>query len=116
MVHDKDMPSSSTIFRWLLDEDKKDFWEQYEKARNIRAENMFEELSIVGDSAEPKSIAELATLGVNVMLCTKGADSVDLGIKQRSARRMGGASDTRAGKNGDMAGAVSNDGDLAKHL
>jgi hypothetical protein len=78
------MPSSSTIFRWLLDEDIKDFWEQYEKARNIQAENMFEELSIVGDSAEPKSIAELATLGVNVMPCTKGADSVNLGIKQRS--------------------------------
>jgi hypothetical protein len=39
IVQDDDMPSSSTIFRWLLDEDKKDFWEQYEKARNIQAEN-----------------------------------------------------------------------------
>jgi hypothetical protein len=35
IVKDKDIPSSSTIFRWLLDEDKKDFWD--DKARNIQA-------------------------------------------------------------------------------
>jgi hypothetical protein len=49
IVHDDDMPASSTIFRWLLDEDKKDFWEQYEKARNIQAELMFEELLEIAD-------------------------------------------------------------------
>jgi hypothetical protein len=49
IVRDEDMPSSSTIFRWLLDEDKKDFWEQYEKARNIQAELMFEELLEIAD-------------------------------------------------------------------
>jgi hypothetical protein len=49
IVHDDDMPASSTISRWLLDEDKKDFWEQYEKARNIQAENMFEELLEIAD-------------------------------------------------------------------
>jgi hypothetical protein len=43
------MPSSSTIFRWLLDERCTEFWEQYEKARNIQAELMFEELSLLGD-------------------------------------------------------------------
>jgi hypothetical protein len=49
IVKDEEMPSSSTIFRWLLDEDKKDFWEQYEKARNIQAELMFEELLEIAD-------------------------------------------------------------------
>ena len=49
IVKDEQMPSSSTIFRWLLDEDKKDFWEQYEKARNIQAELMFEELLEIAD-------------------------------------------------------------------
>jgi hypothetical protein len=43
------MPSSSTIFRWLLDETKKTFWEQYEKARNIQAEHMFEQLLDIAD-------------------------------------------------------------------
>jgi phage terminase large subunit len=43
---------------------------------------------IVGDSAEPKSIAELATLSVIVMPCTKGADSVDFGIKHVQALRI----------------------------
>lgn len=52
IVQDNDMPSSSTIFRWLLDEDKKEFWEQYEKARNIQAELMFEELLDIADDKE----------------------------------------------------------------
>lgn len=46
---DKKMPASSSIFRWLLDEDKKDFWEQYVRARNIQAELMFEELLDISD-------------------------------------------------------------------
>jgi hypothetical protein len=49
IVKDEDMPSSSTIFRWLLDDSKKEFWEQYEKARNIQAELMFEELLDIAD-------------------------------------------------------------------
>lgn len=36
---------------------------------------------IVADSAEPKSIAELQSYGLNVMPCEKGPDSVDFGIK-----------------------------------
>jgi hypothetical protein len=52
MVKGKDMPSSSTIFRWLLDEEYKSFWEQYEKARNIQAELMFEELIEIADAKE----------------------------------------------------------------
>lgn len=52
IVKDNEMPSSSTIFRWLLEEDKKEFWEQYEKARNIQAETMFEELVEIADDKE----------------------------------------------------------------
>ena len=52
IVKDKKMPSSSTIFRWLLDEEKKEFWEQYEKARNIQAELIFEELIEIADNPE----------------------------------------------------------------
>jgi hypothetical protein len=36
--------------------------------------------TIVADSAEPKSIAELGTLGVNVLPCTKRAESVELAL------------------------------------
>ncbi len=49
IVKSEEMPSSSTIYRWLLDEDKQEFWEQYEKARNIQAELMFEELLEIAD-------------------------------------------------------------------
>jgi hypothetical protein len=49
ICRDEDMPSCSSVFRWLLDEDKKSFWEQYEKARNVQAEIMFEELLEIAD-------------------------------------------------------------------
>ena len=52
IVKDKEMPSSSMIFRWLLDEDKKRFREQYGVARNIQAELMFEELVEIADREE----------------------------------------------------------------
>lgn len=49
IVKDDKMPSSSTIFRWLLDDTKQEFWEQYEKARNVQCELMFEELLEIAD-------------------------------------------------------------------
>ena len=52
IVKDKEMPSSSMIFRWLLDENKKSFRDQYEIARNIQAETMFEELIEIADRQE----------------------------------------------------------------
>lgn len=36
---------------------------------------------VIADSAEPKSIAEIATYGVNIMPCEKGKDSVANGIQ-----------------------------------
>lgn len=49
IVKEEGMPSASSICRWLLDDTKKEFWEQYEKARNIQAELMFEELLDIAD-------------------------------------------------------------------
>ena len=50
IVKDKKMPTTSMIFRWLLDKDKKEFREQYEEARNVQAETMFEELIEIADA------------------------------------------------------------------
>jgi hypothetical protein len=49
IVKDEKMPAASTIFRWLLDDEHKEFWEQYEKSRNIQAELMFEEILDIAD-------------------------------------------------------------------
>jgi hypothetical protein len=49
ICHDEDMPSAASIYSWLLDDDKKEFLEQYEKAKNIQAELMFEELLEIAD-------------------------------------------------------------------
>jgi hypothetical protein len=46
---DPEMPSVSSIIRWLLDEDKKEFWVQYAHARAAQAELMFDELLEIAD-------------------------------------------------------------------
>ena len=46
---DDKMPNRSTVHLWLLDKDKKDFSDKYEIAVNIRAENMFDELTDIAD-------------------------------------------------------------------
>lgn len=49
VVESEDMPSSSTVYRWLLQDDKKGFWEQYAQSRDIQAEQMFEEILDIAD-------------------------------------------------------------------
>lgn len=49
IVKSEGMPSASSIFNWLLDEKYKTFLEQYETARNIQAELMFEEILEIAD-------------------------------------------------------------------
>lgn len=46
---DDGMPKSSTVYNWLLDETKKDFLEQYARARNKQAEHLFEEILKISD-------------------------------------------------------------------
>lgn len=50
IVKDKNIPNASTIFSWLLDKRYKEFSKQYETARNVQAETMFEELIEIADS------------------------------------------------------------------
>lgn len=52
----KTMPTPSTIFYWLLDDDKKEFLEQYKGACDMRADLMFEELLEIADSKDKNVI------------------------------------------------------------
>lgn len=47
---DDDMPDAGSIYNWLLDEDKKEFFKQYAKAKDAQAELMFDELLDIADS------------------------------------------------------------------
>ena len=47
-----DMPVAKTIYNWLLDKDKETFLHQYETARNVQAETMFEELISIADATQ----------------------------------------------------------------
>lgn len=49
---DPEMPSGATIYNWLLDEDKKEFLEQYASARAIQAELMFDEILEIADKSD----------------------------------------------------------------
>ncbi len=55
------MPHISTVMKWNLDLDKKQFSEQYEAACNTRAELLFEELLEIADT--PQEGTETVTKG-----------------------------------------------------
>ena|SRR3990167_6498412 len=46
---DKKMPDASTVHRWVLSGDFEDFYKQYARAREIQAENMFDEILDISD-------------------------------------------------------------------
>lgn len=45
----ENMPVISTVMLWVLDENKKEFSEHYRRAREMQAENMFDELLEIAD-------------------------------------------------------------------
>lgn len=49
ICRDEHMPWKSTIMDWLLDERKKEFYDQYAKAREMQAEYMFDEILDIAD-------------------------------------------------------------------
>lgn len=68
---------------YILDE--KIYAQKLENPQLALAIKLLPSAPIVGDNAEPKSIAELNTLGVHVIPCQKGKDSVTFGIKHVQA-------------------------------
>lgn len=46
------MPDRASVHRWLIDKNKREFYDQYESACNIRAENMFDALTEIADNTE----------------------------------------------------------------
>lgn len=51
-----DMPHRDSVHRWLLDENKKDFYDSYTRAVNIRAERMFDEIEEISDNTSNESV------------------------------------------------------------
>ena len=72
---DQKMPSASSIFRWLLQEDKSGFWEQYAHARAVQAELMFEELLDIADDGSN-----------DFMTITRGKNSYNIEDKEVTNR------------------------------
>ena len=79
ICYDEDMPNASTVHQWVLD-DKEGFSKKYARARDIQAENMFDE------------ILEIADDGTNdLMTITKGDVSYnveDREVTNRSKLRV----------------------------
>jgi hypothetical protein len=49
---DKEFPTDSTVYLWLLDENKKDFSDNYARARATQAEKMFEDIIEIADASD----------------------------------------------------------------
>jgi hypothetical protein len=56
IAKDPEMPASSTIYLWLLDEDKKSFSEKYDKARIAQADHYFDQLLEIADDGTNDTI------------------------------------------------------------
>ena len=52
ICNEEGMPAASTVFLWLLDDDKSKFSEHYARARASQAELMFEEILVIADQAD----------------------------------------------------------------
>lgn len=52
------MPHIATVMRWLSDPEKRDFCEQYARAREAQAETLAEELLAIADEAEYEPIQD----------------------------------------------------------
>lgn len=59
VCRDIEMPCLATVFNWLFQEDKRNFLEQYERARACQAEHMFDELLEIADLEEDTNKARL---------------------------------------------------------
>ena len=66
IVKSEEMPSAVTIYSWLLDENKKEFLNQYEIARNHQAELMFEELLEIADESKDIIVGDDKSDGARV--------------------------------------------------
>ncbi len=82
---DKDMPDRRIVHYWLLSENKKEFYHQYEIACNIRAENMFDGLTEIADLPDEKESPNRSRLRVDTrkwylskVLPKKYGDKLDL--------------------------------------
>ena len=57
-------------------------------AKSIKGVYGWNDVMVIADSAEPKSIAEMKNLGVRIVGAEKGKDSVSFGIKNVSQKRI----------------------------
>lgn len=46
---DEGMPDASSVHRWVLEGEHEEFYKQYARAREIQAENMFDEILDIAD-------------------------------------------------------------------
>jgi hypothetical protein len=49
ICEEKEMPTTSTVYNWLLDDDKREFLDKYRRARDAQAEKMSEEIIDISD-------------------------------------------------------------------
>lgn len=63
---DEGMPGKSTVFRWLASEDRKEFRDQYARAREVQAEVLADEIIEIADESEGDFIGKTLESGETI--------------------------------------------------
>lgn len=97
IVKDPTMPASTTIFRWLFDDNNKGFREQYTLARNIQAELTFEELQEIADEADNVIQGDDKSDGARVQAKKLRVDTRKWAISKMLPKKYGDKLDVTSG-------------------
>jgi hypothetical protein len=72
-----DMRDTATVFRWLLAEQNKDFCNKYKRARDIRADVLFDEIHQIADTPQMGTRTVRRGEGDNSTVETTEADMIE---------------------------------------
>lgn len=61
----KEMPSRYTVMNWLVDPNKKEFFNQYAQAREIGSDVIFDELIELADKCKDPALAQLLKIRID---------------------------------------------------
>lgn len=102
----KDLPSFSTIMRWLGEEDKKSFQDKYVRARELQADFLADEIIEIADKQRLTTVTNNTTAFGGQVSITK-SDNYNRSKLQMDARKWK-ASKLAPKKYGDKLDVVSN--------
>jgi hypothetical protein len=86
---EEDMPAATTVYYWLLDEDKKEFLKQYNVARQIQSELEFEQLDEMAEEAIGSIVGDDKSDGARVAARKLQIDTKKWALSKKMPKKYG---------------------------